>query len=106
MCLLVLTCLHASIQQVYGLPLVRLTHRGPVLYPVQTLKDLEIGLLDLAPPILLVGLIGTYPILQHPVPQLLVAVRLRVVLPIGIDGLLIIDQIGLMVLQLPQTSLV
>jgi hypothetical protein len=53
-----------------------------------------------------VRLIGAYPILQNPVPQLLVAVCLRVVLPIGIDGLLIIDQIRLVVLQLPQTSLV
>lgn len=51
-------------------------------------------------------LIGAYPILQHPVPQLLVAVRLWVVLPVGIDGLLIIDQIRLVVLQLPQASLV
>ena len=84
--------LHASVQEVYGLPLVvGLTHRGPVLYPVEALEDLEIGLLDLAPPVFLVGLIGADPILKHPVPQLLVAVGLRVVLPIGIDGLLIID---------------
>jgi hypothetical protein len=101
MWLLVLSRLHTTIQEVYGLPLVSLTHRGPVLYPVQALEDLEIGLLDLAPPILLVRLMGTYPILKHPVPQLLVAVRLRVVLPIGIDGLLISDQIRIMVLQLP-----
>jgi len=83
--------LHTTVQEVYGLPLVGLTHRGPVLYPVEALEDLKIGLLDLAPPVLLVGLIGAYPILQHSVPQLLVAVRLRVVLPIGIDGLLIVD---------------
>ena len=101
-----LTPFHTCVEEVYGLPLVGLAHRGPVLYPVQALEDLEIGLLNLAPPILLVGLIGTYPILQHPVPQLLVAVRLRVVLPIGIDRLLIINQIRLVVLQLPQTSLV
>ena len=49
---------------------------------------------------------GAYPILNHPVPQLLVAVRLRVVLPVGIDGLLIIDQIRVLVLQLPQPPLV
>lgn len=94
--------LHTTVQEVYGLPLVvGLTHRGPVLYPVEALEDLKIGLLDLAPPILLVGLICAYPILQHSDPQLLVAVSLRVVLPIGIDGLLIVDQIRLVVLQLP-----
>ena len=54
MWLLVLPRLHTSIQEVDGLPLVGLTHRGPVLYPVQALEDLKIGLLDLAPPILLI----------------------------------------------------
>ena len=103
---MLLTPLHTCVEEVYGLPLVGLAHRGPVLYPVQALEDLEIGLLNLAPPIFLMRLIGAYPILQHPVPQLLVAVSLRVVLPIGIDGLLIINQIRLVVLQLSQASLV
>jgi hypothetical protein len=34
LCLLVLSRLHTCVEKVYGLPLVGLTHRRPVLYPV------------------------------------------------------------------------
>jgi len=77
-----------------------------VLNLVQIFKYLEIRLLNLTSPRLLVRFIRANTILQHSLPQFLIAKSLWVLLPEGVYRLFVIEQISVVVFEFSQTLLV